>query len=326
MNNKKTTIASAAGVSMILSVFIFIAFYFSASFVLPRHMFETSQYYVVAIFLELIPLSIGVIAYLILTKQGISDIIVFSKPQAKMNRDKMFWLVVLAAVMAIVGNYFVKILLVGWTWFLETVGYRVSEASLPTVDNFQVFIVALVSIALVPAIFEEMIFRGILQKGILRNAKPRTAILISSVLFMLMHLSVESMPFTFIMGCILGYLAYRTGSIIPSMMLHFVNNSIAVISLYVLELNKMNNPLLEEVKDISEFNSFEIMIVLIIAGISACLLALTLWGYKKLSKAPPENPYLQPMKPTAVTLIVMSGCILAFVTAFISILQNIFLA
>ena len=324
MNNKNISTALAAGISLIISIILFIfGIFFVIPFLIPRYLLETSSYYVVAIFLEMIPLAIGMIAYTILTKQKLSDIIIFSKPQAKMNKEKMFWLAVLAIVMAIVGNYFMRILVVGWTWLLETLGYRVAETNLPAVDNIEVFLIAIVSIALVPAVFEEIIFRGILQKGLLRHTKPKAAILISSAMFMLMHLSVESMPFTFIMGCILGYLAYRAGSIIPSILLHFVNNSIAVISLYILELTKGVNPAIEEAADLSMLTPIEITTLLAIATISAGLLVLAIWGYKKLSKAPPENPYMKPMKPASVVLIVLAACILAFVMAFMGIVQNI---
>ena len=300
---------------------MFISILFLAQIMLPSYFFTTTNYYFVVILLEIIPLGIGVWVYLILTKQKLGDIIVFSRPQAKMNKKNMPWLIIMAASMALAGRVFLGGLQLLWIGFLDAVGFAVSDVVFPPVDSVSVFIIALLGIAVTPAIFEELVFRGILQKGLLRSTKPKTAIIISSLMFMLMHLSVESMIFTFACGLILGYMSYKSGSIVPSMAFHFVNNSLAVVGLYLLELT--NNLNIGETADLSQYGINQTVYLLIYGVISLGLLVLLLWGFNKLAKSPPANPYLKPMKPVTIVLIVMSGCILFFILTLLAFIQNI---
>lgn len=89
--------------------------------------------------------------------------------------------------------------------------------------------VALVGIALVPAICEELLFRGVVLRGLASRFIPAAAIALSAVLFSAYHLSiVQALP-TFTLGLALGLLAQRGGSIAPSVLAHLLNNTIAVL-------------------------------------------------------------------------------------------------
>jgi len=316
--NKKTT-SQAASISLLVAIISFLTMIFGAQLLLPPYLFESSNYYVIAILLELIPLGIGVMVYLSLSNQRFSDVIQFSKPQAKMNKKYMPWLIVLAAVMAIVSRSFVAGMQIAWLEFLDSIGFNVAEITLPAVDNFGVFIVAIIGIAVTPAIFEEIIFRGILQKGLLRHTSPKNAIIISSFMFMLMHGSVESLLYTFVFGCLLGYMAYKSGSIIPSMVFHFINNSIAVIGLYALQLVEKFD---FQIPDTSTISKETAIYLAVSAAISFVLVSATVIGYSKLAKSPPENPYLKAMEPKSIVLIVVSACILFTYIVTIALFQN----
>ena len=319
----KSSIMQAASISMFVSSILFIITVFSAQMILPSYFFETSDYYIIAILMEVLPLGIGVWLFLAMTGQGFGDIITFSRPQARMNRKNMPWLILLGALMAIVARYFIVGIQLVWLQLLEATGYNVSVAEFPAVDNTNTFIWAILAVAVTPAIFEELIFRGILQKGMLRNSKPKTAIIVSSVLFMLMHLSVENLLYTFVCGCILGYIAYRSGSILPSMAFHFVNNAIAVVLLYVYELMNNMGINMDEAADLSQYGMAETIMLFVYTIVSIVLLGLALWGFKRLSKAPPENPHLKPMSSKSIVFIVLSVCVLVLVLTFLAILQNI---
>lgn len=320
-NINKTPTTRAMGISIFVTVVLFIFISIGVQIILPSYVFETSDYYILIILLELIPLGIGVWLYLIISGQKLSDVIVFSKPQAKMNQSKMIWLILLGAGMAIVGNIFLKTVQLGWLSFLEALGYKISDASFPPIDSFKVFIYATLGVAVTPAIMEELIFRGIAQKGLLRNTKPKTAIIVSSILFMLMHVSVENMAFTLVAGLILGYMAYKCGSIVPSMAFHFVNNFIAVGTLYLVELS--NSLYFATGAETLEYEAIAIFVTLIMAAFSLGLLILALWGFSKISKSPPKNPFVKPMKPATLILLVLSACILFLVMAVFAIIQNV---
>ena len=88
------------------------------------------------------------------------------------------------------------------------------------------------SIAVVPAIVEELVIRGIVMQP-LRKYGDRFAIIVSAVLFACMHGNMVQIPYTVVGGLLLGYLAVTTGSLWPSVILHFVNNLYSVIIIAV---------------------------------------------------------------------------------------------
>lgn len=89
-------------------------------------------------------------------------------------------------------------------------------------------------IALIPAICEEYLFRGLLFHGYKRR-NPLKAILMSSLLFGLIHMNVNQFIYAFVMGCILCMLVYATGTVLSSMIAHFIFNGINVVLSYYSE-------------------------------------------------------------------------------------------
>ncbi|MEC9209994.1 MAG: CPBP family intramembrane glutamic endopeptidase [Bacteroidota bacterium] len=93
----------------------------------------------------------------------------------------------------------------------------------------------LIVIAVVPAIGEELLFRGYLQQKICKWLKtPHTAIVIIAFLFSVIHLDPEGIIPRFVLGVLLGYLYYWSGSLWLPILAHFVNNAQAVIFSYSL--------------------------------------------------------------------------------------------
>ena len=87
-------------------------------------------------------------------------------------------------------------------------------------------------ISLAPGLCEELLFRGYLQTRLLERWKPGFAILVSSALFALFHITPQAMALAFIVGLFLGVLAWRTGSIWPGVLCHaFINGSLNVLRL-----------------------------------------------------------------------------------------------
>jgi membrane protease YdiL (CAAX protease family) len=101
-------------------------------------------------------------------------------------------------------------------------------------DGVVDLIVNLVIIALIPAISEELLFRGIIQKELIKNMKsPQVAIFVASAIFSGFHLQVQGFLPKLIIGLVLGYAYYLTKSIWYPMVLHFVNNGLQVVMLFV---------------------------------------------------------------------------------------------
>jgi len=85
----------------------------------------------------------------------------------------------------------------------------------------------LLVIAVTPAVCEELLFRGVILSG-LRRYGAWPAIIVSALLFALAHASIYRLLPTFCLGLLLGYIVVKTGSIWCSMLMHALNNGVAV--------------------------------------------------------------------------------------------------
>ncbi|MGL6282575.1 MAG: lysostaphin resistance A-like protein, partial [Microcoleaceae cyanobacterium] len=83
-------------------------------------------------------------------------------------------------------------------------------------------------------IFEEIIFRGFLLPSLTKYVPLWAAILLSSGLFAIAHLSLSEVLPLIVLGSILGFVYARTQNLISSILLHSLWNSGTLISLYIL--------------------------------------------------------------------------------------------
>lgn len=95
-------------------------------------------------------------------------------------------------------------------------------------------VLAFLVVCVIPALLEELLFRGVMQ-GILRTYGLWLAIVGQAVPFALLHGNLSSAVFAFAAGIFLGWLAERSGSILPGMILHFVNNALAFTQLILIQ-------------------------------------------------------------------------------------------
>ena len=83
--------------------------------------------------------------------------------------------------------------------------------------------------AIFAPIFEEWLCRGMVLRGLLSKMKPGWAIVVSALFFALIHMNPWQALNAFIIGVIMGYIYYKTGSLWLTMLVHFVNNGTAVV-------------------------------------------------------------------------------------------------
>jgi uncharacterized protein len=114
--------------------------------------------------------------------------------------------------------------------------YSALTTALSNLTSFPEFFVALFIMALLPAMFEEMFFRGVLQNLLVRWwQKPILAIIVTSILFSLVHSSIYLFLSRAFLGFILGYMFYKTKNIWVNIAAHFINNTLALTALYVVK-------------------------------------------------------------------------------------------
>ena len=113
--------------------------------------------------------------------------------------------------------------------WLETLGYTSSAGSLPPLGGGWI-VLTLFVVALLPAVFEETLFRGILARN-MHDAGWGTAVtvLLSGALFSLFHGRPEQTIYQFLCGCCFALIAVRSGSVLPTVLSHFLNNALILV-------------------------------------------------------------------------------------------------
>ena len=158
-----------------------------------------------------------------------------AKVDFKIGTKNMIMCFVIAVVCFFGCMYFIG----GIDHLLQLGGYDLSGISMP-VDNAGWLDLSLIILAVLPAIFEELIFRGMLLNGLREGMGDVSALFMSAFLFAIMHGSLQQLIYPFILGVVLGWIAMRTGSTFCSMLVHFLNNAIAVIINYFTVRNELN--------------------------------------------------------------------------------------
>lgn len=87
-----------------------------------------------------------------------------------------------------------------------------------------------IQMAVLAPVFEEYWFRGVIQSSLAPYGNG-FAILVSSLCFGMAHGNIHQFCYTVIVGICLGYVRYATGSLVPTMIMHAIFNSIAGIAI-----------------------------------------------------------------------------------------------
>jgi len=99
-------------------------------------------------------------------------------------------------------------------------------------------LVILLTMAVIPAVCEELFFRGYLFRSLVRASSPLSAVLLSAVLFGVFHvvatnmLTVERFLPSAFLGLMLGWVCWRTGSVLPGIVLHVCHNGLLLMIAY----------------------------------------------------------------------------------------------
>ena len=107
----------------------------------------------------------------------------------------------------------------------------------------------LLCVSVFAPLFEEWLCRGMVLRGLLnakkadgsRRMAPGWAIVISALFFAVIHANPWQAIPAFILGCLFGYIYYKTGSLKLTMLMHCVNNTFAVICGQIESLQEMDS-------------------------------------------------------------------------------------
>ena len=102
------------------------------------------------------------------------------------------------------------------------------------------------SMAVLAPVMEELLFRGAIQGHLQRlHWRPVWAIFTSAFIFGLVHGNPAQIPFAFLMGALFGWLYYRTGSLLPGIVGHILNNTFAACMILASTREEMDDTMVE---------------------------------------------------------------------------------
>jgi len=131
-------------------------------------------------------------------------------------------------LLAVGGTVVVSVIATLWAGWLQSVtGYQGSASPLPPVRSVGEGIFALLFVAVVPALCEELLFRALIQGGLCRRL-PRAGIWIAALIFGVAHLRWVALPALVLVGAALGYI-YRRHGYFASALIHGLYNAVVLI-------------------------------------------------------------------------------------------------
>ena len=156
--------------------------------------------------------------------QRISDLVPLKKPLG--NKTAIFFIGLSVCAFANIANSFC-----GQLFGSLGIDYNVDFGDNPR--GFFGFLLSLIATAVVPPLVEEFACRGVIL-GSLRKFGDGFAVLVSAILFGLMHGNFDQMPFAFMVGLALGFIVVKTDSLWIAVAVHAANNFISVAFEYLL--------------------------------------------------------------------------------------------
>jgi len=137
----------------------------------------------------------------------------------------LFFTLLLAIPVMVLGDELDRILAIFFplpSWF--------DVGDLLAINSFGDGLLIIGNGVIVAALAEEMLFRGLIQRTLEHLSDIATAIALSAILFAMFHFNIWWMIQITLLGLVLAYLAWKSGSIWPAVMLHAINNLISILA------------------------------------------------------------------------------------------------
>lgn len=181
-----------------------------------------NEFYFRTFVLEVGIIGVPPLLYLLYKRADVSKVIRLNRISAKE--------VFLVIGMAIFGYGIVIFINYIWLWIISHIGPPIPQPNPPIQTGGQ-YVAALICVAVVPALVEEFLFRGVIMRGY-ETMGRRVGIIMSGILFAILHMSLASLPAIILLGIVISYIVQRSDSILTGMVYHFTNNAIAVTLVY----------------------------------------------------------------------------------------------
>lgn len=269
-NNKKSIFKTFAIYYICMAIFVGVKI-FASSVTLPEEKWVdvTYSFVVQAIVVFLLPL----LLYSLLLK--VSPKKVFKT----CNFNKISFMVILISIGLGLICFFINIIVSSFSnGLIGFSGYRSVGTTIEYEYNAINFILDLITVAILPAICEEFLHRGLLLQGT-KHMGFKKAILISSLLFGLLHFSIQKFFYAFIIGLVIGLISVVSKSIWPGIIVHFINNGLSVYLDYASANNWVFGDYLTSLNNWLNSTPFIIVFIcsMLFVAVVVALLILFVW-------------------------------------------------
>lgn len=150
----------------------------------------------------------------------------------QMERRPRATSMLLSAAMAVAAIAAFYPIATGVQQLFALMGYRQTPLYADYTSSAGRLVLGLFGLALLPAMGEELLLRGVVFGGLRRNGTVR-AIVLSALIFALMHGSPVQFVHQLMIGLLMAYIVYMTGSLYNSVLFHFVNNALVLVYDYI---------------------------------------------------------------------------------------------
>lgn len=164
----------------------------------------------------------------------------------------------------------------------QAFGFSGNMPSMPVTDDPMVLALYGVVIVLIPPLVEEMLFRGMILQSLKRFGNG-FAVVASALLFGFYHANFAQSLFAVICGLAMGFVVIRTGSLLPSILIHMLNNSVSLC----LELVQRYYG----VEAASGLNSIVMVVLPLLGAASVLFLAIRHKGFFRTGPSDPVLPF-----------------------------------
>ena len=229
------------------------------------------------------------------------------------NPISLFQTIAISAL-ALLGVFLVNALTVLWAIPLQALGLEISGSALPIPGDSRGLTLLLFTAAVLPAVCEEFLFRGAILAS-LESGGTRRAMLVTAVLFMLLHGSSVGMPTQFLLGLVLAALVVYCDSIYAGLIYHTVHNAAAIILQY-LQQSQPAADASERVRYLEAIGGAQGVLMLLVDILllgTAMLFTLRMFRMRARLSGVVEQPReRRPLKPLE-WVVLLAGCALAAV-------------
>ena len=172
-----------------------------------------------------------------------------------------------------------------WYVILNNLGFTYVRSGGTLFTSPEVLVLEIITSCMLPAIFEEITDRGLLLAN-LENVKSDTAkIIILGLFFGACHQNAPQLGPTALAGIVIGFMAVKSGSILPGMIVHFMNNFIITISNYCSQKG-ISLGILTQIENLIFMNGLSVVLSAAICGI---ILVCVLLIFEKINTKPEDR-------------------------------------